>query len=387
MPEFPAVALGPIFPSGNSVIALGDSITFITCDIIGDQRGAQSWFSWAALLSDSQIGWLRNAGVIGNTTTDMARRIQADVIAYNPRFCIIHGGTNDAYVSAFPLATFAGNVRSMVAQLRAARITPVLTTVLFRSDAGALTAANTLIEQYNAWLRVYARTQGIKLLPFCEVLLDPTTGITKPVNTSDGLHPSAAGAQILGQTAADGLAAVMPPWTPPLAQHSQAWAINQLANGLFLANAAGLGTGFVIDQGTGTGSIVAGVSPVLGNWQKLAENPHTNQTVLHGPLNTVVVNPGDRLAFCGRFQSSCTGTDSAAIELLWWPGGTTSIPVFNFPGIVAPHVFYTETVAPAGTTGFGVYMILPAGAAGNDFGQMAQVTVLNLTAAGIATLL
>lgn len=373
----------PILASGNPTVFLGDSITSITCDTVGDQRGAQSYAAWACLLSDSQITWSRNAGVAGDTAAQVLARVQTDVVAYAPKFCVLHVGANDAYIATTTLASYAASIKGIVGALRAARIRPILSTVMQRSDVGS-----NLVDQYNAWLKVYAKAQGLPLAPFCSTVIDPATGLTKPAYTADGLHPSAAGAQLLGQALATVAAGVMPLWTPPLAAHAQAWSVNQLANGLFLANSGGLATGWLKDQGAGTPSIVAGDGvTVLGNWQKIAENPHTAQTVVHGPVNTVVANPGDRLAFTGWFQSACSGADSAQVGLYWWPSSAASMPVFNFPGTVPPHRFYVETIAPAGNTGFGVYLTLPAGGGGNDFAQLAQPTVINLTALGIPSLL
>ena len=369
--------------SSNATIAIGDSITFISCDAAGLLRGPQSYFSWLTLLSDSQVNYLRNAGVPGDTAAQVLARIQTDVVAYGPRFCIVHIGTNDAYIASTTLASYAGSIKAIVAALRAANIKPILSTVMMRSDTG-----NALVETYNAWLHTYCKSQGIPLLPFYEAMLDPTTGLTHTAYTADGLHPSPAGAQVMGQAAATYLAEILPPWSPPLAMHSQSWSPNILPNGLFIANSGGLGTSWVEDQGAGTPSIVAGDGVnVLGNWQRLTENPHTNQTVIHSPINTVTVHPGDRLALCGWYLSSCTGPEGSAVTMYWWPSGAAVQPVFNFPGAISQHKFYVEAVAPAGNTGIAVYLILPAASGDASQAQVAQMTVLNLTQLGIPSLL
>lgn len=377
----PAGAGGGLAPAGNTTIAIGTSITGQTSDAVGDSRGAKSWFSWACLLSNSQITFLRNAGVGGNTAAQILARLATDVVAYSPKNCIIEDGANDAYISLTTLASYAATKVAQVAALRAANIRPILCTVMQRSDV-----ASDLVEEYNAFLHSYALVEGIDLINFHRAVLNPATGLTATANLADGLHPSEAGARLMGQAAATTLATNLPLWVPPLATHQGAHSKNLVPNGLLLNNGSGIGTGWAASGGTA--SIVAGDGvSVLGNWQRLTENGHTTQRTLNATPFTGH-SEGDRLAFCGWFQSSCTSGDTAAIALYYFNVGLATIPVFNFPGNVGPCMWYAEAVVPAGGEDGGyVYLTLPAGAGGNDWIQVAQVTVLNLTALGIESAL
>lgn len=73
-------------------ICFGDSITEGNGPIPG-------YFALASVLSGQQLRLVRNAGIGGNTTAQMLARVQADVVAYAPAYCIVLGGTNDSSVA------------------------------------------------------------------------------------------------------------------------------------------------------------------------------------------------------------------------------------------------------------------------------------------------
>lgn len=374
---FPAYARAVAPPT----IAIGTSITAASSSN-PDRRAYNDWFAWASVLGNANLSYKYNAGVPGNTTTQMLARIQTDVIARGPARCIIEGGTNDAYIGLVPVATFAANIQAMVAACLMAGIEPVLTTVMQRSDL-----ASTLVEQYNIWLYLFAQAHGLRLIDFYSAMIDPTTGLTNTAYTADGLHPNAAGAQIMGQAAADVLAQGMGAWTPPLAQHQAAHSLNLLANALFLNSTSGLATGWVESGSGGTKSIITGDAAIKGNWQRISVAANSAQYGLLGLLASSWT-PGDRLAFSGRMSWNVAPTGgSAQASLVYFNGGHQDFPIFNFPGVVTNKTFYLESVVPAGQVNIYAGLTIPLGSGGAATAQAAQWSIYNLTALGIAALL
>lgn len=368
--------------NGNPTVFFGDSNTIRNSTANGDLRDPECWVTWATLLSNSQITFLRNAGLGGDTSATGLARIQTDVIAYAPRYCIINFGTNDA-TAGVTLAAYSANIRAIVAALLSAKIIPILTTVIQRSD---LSGQPALIEQYNAWLIAYAKASAITLIDFHGAIIDPTTGVSAVANLAgDNAHTSATGARLIGQACADTLSNVMPPWVPPLTKHAASHKISLLPNGLFQASSGGLGTGYNL-SGTGATSIVAGSSPVLGNWQRLTINPNNadaliySGNVLGGPTTYAL---GDRMAVCGWFQSSVNGAAGAAFHMGFFGSAHAVWPIYNVPGNVGPNIFYSEfIIGSADTTAANSFMHIPTGAGGNDWVQTAQLTLINYTKLG-----
>ncbi|MGC1243538.1 MAG: GDSL-type esterase/lipase family protein [Chryseosolibacter sp.] len=88
-----------------------------------------------------------NKGVAGNSTSDLVRRVETDVLAFKPDIVILMGGTNDM-VNSRKLAsyeTFGANYQAIIEKLKAQgtsvvmmNILPVDTTYLFqRHDRNA----------------------------------------------------------------------------------------------------------------------------------------------------------------------------------------------------------------------------------------------------------
>lgn len=355
--------IGAVRRLGNPTIAIGDSITIAGASADGTTRDMFSWFSWATLLSDAQITLLRNAGVGGDTSGGVLARLDADVIAYSPSHCIVAIGANDANAYSVPVATYAANIRAIVNKLIAARIVPVLLTVTQRSDTGSY-----LIEQYNTWLVKFGRDNGVTVVDAAAAVMNPATGFTLPAYTSDGLHPSKAGAQVIGQAVADALATVMPRWSPPIAKHQAVHGLNLVPNGLMLNNAGGLATGWG-NTGAGTPSIVA--APV-GNWQRLTAG------ALGDSINTgssVGYAVGDRLAFTGKLQFNAPGW--VRLILVLFNSGQTLSVVDYATGVMGSHTFYGEITVAANSNAIALPYV-QLGAAG-DWAQVSQLAVINLS--------
>lgn len=195
----------------QTVVIFGDSIT--AQDVNGSDgvsgygsSTARGYWAQAQLQLQQRFVLLNNAGVGGNTTAQMLARIQADVLAYTPGYCIVEGGGNDV-TNAVTAATTIANLTSIYTALRAVGITVVATTIL------PTTSANTADEKLvlytiNNWIRGYVSTQaGMILCDWYAYVADPSTGDPATNMTFDGItHPSQQGAYLLGSKLAAELA-------------------------------------------------------------------------------------------------------------------------------------------------------------------------------------
>jgi lysophospholipase L1-like esterase len=174
--------------------------------------------SYAASWKEPAIDGYRiaNRGVGGEETHQVLARFDRDVLALKPAAVLIWGHINNIH-RAPPggMARVKEAVRldyqEMVRRARASGIEPMLATEVTLSEPpGLLNQAVAFINQLrgkvsygatvnghvrdiNAWLRSYARQEGIRLLDF-EKALDDGKGFRKAEYTSeDGTHISPAG--------------------------------------------------------------------------------------------------------------------------------------------------------------------------------------------------
>jgi len=178
---FPALVIlvyaGPAQPQAT-IVFLGDSIT-------------QSWDVAAAFPQLHAI----NAGISGETTSQMLLRFERDVLRQQPSQVVILGGTNDLQHD-IPLITTQRNIEQMITLARNNGIRPVLCSVLPTSPAWYDKRPPQQIVMLNAWLRATAATYGLEYVNYYKHFLSNNDQLLPGV-TLDGLHPNAAGYAIM----------------------------------------------------------------------------------------------------------------------------------------------------------------------------------------------
>lgn len=363
---------------GNRVAALGDSITIGNGVSAAGIFGSTSWLTWLGLLSGGRCRMVKggNAGVAGQTIDQIAVRVSSDILPLGVDYCIVHGGTNS--VTTRTAAQIVASIEGIGNALIAGGVTPVLTTVLPRNVSG------TLVPEVNYRIADLAARRGWLLIDFYPVLIDTATGGILAAYSPDGLHPNEAGAKLLGQRAAD-LMTTLPGMVAPLLAAGPAEATNLTPNGLFIGdtNADGMANSWALAAPTGgTPSLVADPA-IKGNWQRVVGNgaaaPYITANMAAGSWAV-----GDKLRFMGRVRSTVAGLGSVASPRIRFIGPTlylspaTSITQDQQPG----NVFAMEGVIPAATTTVAIELQAGTGTGTVDF---AQITVLNLTALGIAS--
>ena len=165
------------------VVALGDSLT------AGFGVAADEAFPArleARLRTEGYAYRVVNAGVSGDTTSGGLRRVDW-VLRTSPEVVIVALGANDGLRGQSPQATRA-NLEEVVARLQAAGARVLLAGMRLPPNYGG-----DYTKEFEAVFPAVARRAKVSLIPF---LLDGVAGIPR-LNQADGIHPTAAGHQVI----------------------------------------------------------------------------------------------------------------------------------------------------------------------------------------------
>ena len=179
----PSASPTPTPPPPVRLVAVGDSITVAGGDI---QAGFFTDLSWVRYAVGDPIvpagGW----AVSGATTAQMAAGFAPPT--GEPYVLVIFGGTNDVGLD-LPFATSAPNLVAIAERAQDAQ--RVIVTAI-----PPLTGREAQAARYNADLAALAAQQGWTFVdPMASVSVD---GRWVDGMTHDGIHPTAAGAQLIG---------------------------------------------------------------------------------------------------------------------------------------------------------------------------------------------
>lgn len=196
---------------------IGDSVTAGNTPTSSGQINV-GWWHWA----QAKVGFRAFvgawAGVGGNVTTQMAARLNTDIItplsAYTGRakYCVVMGGVNDSVNASDIVATATANLAQMYSDLITAGITPVAMTITPTTSADTPTKIANW-DGINAWLRSYCPAHNIALCDNeadCRDMTQSGVRVWKSGYTHDGVHPTAQGAEAISKTLATWMAANLP---------------------------------------------------------------------------------------------------------------------------------------------------------------------------------
>lgn len=199
-------ALAPATPAERRVVFFGDSIT-------------DRW-------SQPQSGGFFprrpyvNRGIGGQTTGQMLLRYRADVVALKPRVVVILAGTNDLAGNAGPVTPeqLLDNLITMAELARVHGIRVVLASILpvadDKTDASGQPLIRSrgkpveLLRSINRRLADYASANGHVYLDYFTAMATPE-GALKAALNDDGLHPNAAGYDVMRPLAERAIAAAL----------------------------------------------------------------------------------------------------------------------------------------------------------------------------------
>jgi lysophospholipase L1-like esterase len=178
-------------PGEKRVVFMGDSIT----DFWGHQVG--TFFPGRPYV---------NRGISGQTTPQMLVRFRADVIALKPAAVVILAGTNDIAGNSGPatLAMIEDNLASMADLARAHGIRVVMASVMPVNDDVIKDQTTQrppeTIRALNTWIKAYAARERLVFLDYYAAMVDARGELKKEL-TDDGLHPNAAGYEVMAPLA------------------------------------------------------------------------------------------------------------------------------------------------------------------------------------------
>ena len=359
---------------GNRTIILGDSIAAGADDQTNKAWGS-SWFTRLCAASGQRMQFVRNAGVAGNTSTQMLARIATDVVAYAPRWCVLAAVTPNDVSNSIALATRKSNITSMVDGLKSAGIGVVLVT----SPPNDTTATRDSLLAMNAWLAGYAEANGVPLWDIYTPLVDTSDSTYASSYTADGIHPNATGQEAIVAALLPRVAETFPRPASFLLAPGKADASNLITNGCFVgdANADGVADNWTkVGSGITAQSLIAMTSDEgVGNWQSVTCNGtlgYVEQTISSG------WSVGDVVEYTGRWE---TDMASGATVQLRFTNGTPAFETYACAtAATAGRVWCIRETVPTGTTAIVVRLVVNTSAGDLRIGQ---VTLRNLTALGV----
>jgi lysophospholipase L1-like esterase len=287
-----------------------------------DSRG---WFHWANTFLGKPFEMTYNAGIGGDTTTQMLARIR-DITQYGGKGAWLFGlaGVNDRG-SQSPAMTIA-NLRAIFSAAFAAGYERIVWGTLW-PDAAEY-ATRWVLDQINDWLFSYARvTPNFILVNWVEIFCDPASATSSgsPVSayTSDTLHPSPLGALALGQYLAD----VIRPFVPrgnSLLYRNGTTVVS--ANPLMTGSVSGLATGFQKTGFAGGAFKVARPDRAAGEWQMLVSTATgTNQCYIVTNVSGGTFAPGDTLFAELEFETDDDWTACTEFSLQMFVSGDSTV--------------------------------------------------------------
>ncbi|BCW79021.1 GDSL-type esterase/lipase family protein [Arthrobacter sp. NicSoilC5] len=284
--------------------------------IYNDSRG---WFHHANNLLGHPFDLVKNAGVGGNTTTQMLARI-TDITAINPlpAWLLGLGGINDQ--GALNPALTISNLKAIFTKAFDAGYKRIVWGTI-TPDAGN-TGQRWTIDQVNDWLKAYAAvTPNFILVNWNEAFLDPTNGNPRTGYTSDGLHPAPLGAAVMGQYLADVLRPLVPASSRLLMSNSSTVvSANPMLNG----SVSGVATGY--NQAGFTAYKMPRYDGRAGEWQMLISAAAGGATLVQNVgVSGGTFTPGDVVFAELEFETDDDWTAATEMSLSIQMAGDASV--------------------------------------------------------------
>ncbi len=153
---------------------------------------------------------VRISGICGELTGEMVLRFSRDVLAHQPGYVLILGGTNDLGWNASP-SEIMGNLATMYEQTLAMGGVPIPVTVpsirvedASGSQEGQAWVAEHLARrsQLNKLIQDYADSKGMACVDLFTVTVEPESGQLASIYSNDGIHLTTAGYRLFAEQVA-----------------------------------------------------------------------------------------------------------------------------------------------------------------------------------------
>jgi lysophospholipase L1-like esterase len=266
---------------GNTCVVVGDSNIENggwTGTSSGSARPEAAWV-WGMVLSDWRLNVVNNAGIGGETTTQILARYGTGVIAFRPAVVYLSAGTNDfgeTGALAVTLAESKANILSMVRLNQSIGAQTILATIPPR-DGRTGTENRTAALSLNEYMRYLAYSEdNVMLHDAYTYVADPTSIATADkwivdYARTDGTHYRPLGAQAAGKVLADLIKANFPPVTRVGRNYYEVENLIRGQGQFFGAAAGAVPTGWTL--ASGSASYITGLVPradgVPGSWLEI----------------------------------------------------------------------------------------------------------------------
>jgi len=296
-------------------------------------------------------------GVSGDTFQMMLDRI-GTVIAANPDYVIVEGGSNNIAVDSFE--TMRDTWRAIVTTLRAAGITPIVLPMPPRAGA-VLTAAQVKQQQrfYNYQREFCLKYRGYLFCDYLGYWLDQTSASSVPLSgmvKADNLHPTNSGAYYMGKALADLVSPLLPPRPSHVVSNADIYDATNNPSGNLLYSGA---TNYGLLAGTG------GTQTANANLTYAGGGSSAGSTFVRGSSTSVCTVTLDKEN--PRTDAGRSSGERQIIQIAANTGGGAD-EVYNFrftPAIADVAVgdwYYAEatveiTVAPVNVSALELYLL------------------------------
>jgi acyl-CoA thioesterase-1 len=178
------------------IVALGDSTTAGTPGFLsplesppdGSGNVESQYSHW---LMKARPGWdVRNRGVNGERSDQIAARFDRDVVQANPAAVVIIAGVNDVYQGR-PASAVIEQLRAMYERARKAGIPVVAGSIVPYNTATA--DQNARMQEINAWIREATSRERHLRFADTRAAVAAKDARDRLAESPDGLHPSPAG--------------------------------------------------------------------------------------------------------------------------------------------------------------------------------------------------
>lgn len=351
---------------GSRFLVMGDSISTQT-------HGVSAAPYWAVASAAVGVERIDGGGVPGERMDQIAARIDTTIDTYNPAIVGLMGGMNDA-IQGRTLTQFQTATIDAVSSIIRKHRRPLLFTSTPRATV------NTLIDQYNAWLRVWAPANRIPLVDANAAVVDPVTGaLLDAYDSGDGYHPNPRGHRAMARVTVPALSALVR-IPPVLVAVSAVDETNLVGNALMIDGATTQATGWLFNLGSATPTYsLLTKSGWRGRSQRMDfTSEMSGYRSMRRQLGTVT--PGNELLIACRV--GIAGTDPSELAgftaQMDWAGGPATTYLTSKIAMDMDGVFIRRVTVPAGATS-GTLTLIGYGYNDTITYDIGQVTVRDLT--------
>jgi lysophospholipase L1-like esterase len=184
---------------GQTVAFMGDSIT----DMGWNSPGGYIHLVVDGLAANGVKITPIPAGVGGNRSTEMLKRVDTDVIAKKPDWMLLSCGVNDVWSRSIDLDTFKKQITAIVDKAQAAHIQVMILTPTPIGEAGKQ-EFNDKLPAYVDFMKQLAKERSLPCADIHQAYLDYIATVNQPDNpnvvTIDGVHPNPDGHLLFAKT-------------------------------------------------------------------------------------------------------------------------------------------------------------------------------------------